>query len=204
MKAEGDVAATPVAAQESAQGAPAAAEGVGEVDGLAVIDPRSLRLHRGPTGALRATLEGEAARSYLHAAAYRAFPLSESQRWAVLLDGQGKEIGMLRDPAALDPESAALLAEELELRYLTPRVREVADIREDTTEGGGWSPTLVWDLVTDRGPVRMRLPNLVDHVRRLGERRYVIQDREGRRVEIEDAGLLPAESRRLLGKYLWV
>jgi len=173
-------------------------------DGLAVLEPSALRLHRGPTGALRAEVDGEAGLCHLQLTLYRAFPLSAPQQWVVLLDAQGKEIGMLRDPAALDADSAALVAEEIDLRYLTPHVREVLGIREDTTDGGGWSPALVWDLGTDRGPVRLRLPNLAEHVRRLGSARYLLQDREGRRVEIEDAAALPAASRAWLARYLWL
>ena len=170
-------------------------------DGLGLVDPAALSLHRGPTGALRATVGGDSGRSYLRVSVYRAFPLSEPSRWVTLCDADGREIGTVADPGALEPRSRELLAEELELRYLTPLCTEVVQILEDTTEGGGWSPALVWDLQTDRGAVRMRLPNLADHIRSLGPGRYLLQDREGRRVEI-DAGALPAESRARLGRFL--
>jgi hypothetical protein len=180
-----------------------AAAGGGEPgEGLGLLDPRALRLHRGPTGAVRATVEGEAARSYLSVSLYRAFPLSEPERWVVLLDGQGREIGTVRDPQELDPESRRIVAEELEIRYLTPKVLEVLEIREDQTEGGGWSPALIWDLATDRGRVRLRLPNLADHIRVLGPGRLLIQDREGRRVEIPSVQALSRASRAWLARYL--
>jgi hypothetical protein len=170
-------------------------------DGLGLLDPAAIALHRGPTGALRATVGGDAGQSHLRVSVYRAFPLSDPGRWVTLCDADGHEIGTVADPQSLEPGSRALLAEELELRYLTPVCTEVVQIREDTTEGGGWSPALVWDLLTDRGAVRMRVPNLADHIRALGPGRYLLQDREGRRVEI-DAGALPAESRARLGRFL--
>ncbi len=188
----------------TAAGVSAAAGPLAEDDGMALLDPARLSLRRGPTGVLRATVAGPAGLSYLQLAVYRAFPLSEPGRWVTLLDGEGREIGTIADPAALDAESGRLLAEECDLRYLTPHVVEVVEVREDTTEGGGWSPTLIWVLETDRGPLRLRLPNLVDHVRALGTHRYLIQDREGRRAEIVDATALPAASRAWLRRYLWL
>ena len=171
-------------------------------DGFALLDPGAVRLHRGPTGGLRATVAGDHPCSHLQVAVYRAFPLTDASEWLVLLDGQGKEIGTLRQAGGLDPESAALLDEELELRYLTPHVTEVLEIREETAEGGGWTPAMVWDLDTDRGRVRLRLPNLVDHIRGLGPGRILIWDREGRRVEITDVLALSRSSRAWLSRFL--
>ncbi len=171
-------------------------------DGFALLDPAMLRLHRGPTGVLRATADGEHACSYLQVSVHRAFPLSDPAEWIVLLDSQSREIGTLRSLRDLDGASAALVQEELDLRYLTPHVTEVLEIREETAEGGGWTPAMVWELATDRGRVRLRLPNLVDHVRGLGPGRLLLSDREGRRVEIEDVTALPRGSRAWLGRYL--
>lgn len=173
--------------------------------GLGLLPPAALRLHRGPTGALRATVEDGCPRSYLQVQVHRAFPLSDAERWTVFLDGQGREIGTLEDPAALEPESRRLCAEELDLRYLTPHVTEITGIREDAIDGGGaWSPVLIWDLRTDRGPLRLRLPNLLDHVRTLGPGRLLIWDRDGRRAEITDVQALPEASRDWLSRYLWL
>lgn len=206
MEAQIEVAATDVAAQGNPDPeSPAAQGGLGEDEGLPLMVPGSVRLHRGPTGVLRATVEDGRTRSYLHVLVYRAFPLSEPAQWVVFMDGQGKEIGMIEDPAALAAESAALCAEELELRYLTPHVTVVNEIREDAIEGGGaWSPVLIWDLVTDRGPMRLRLPNLLDHIRLLGPGRLLIWDRDGRRAEFRDIETLAESSRRWLKKYLWM
>lgn len=201
MEAEGDSAATLVAAQTTALPTPPSEAAVGD-DGLALLRPALLRLHRGPTGVLRATLEGDRARSYLQVSVYRAFPLTHASEWVVLLDAQGKEIGTLRDPAALDAESHALLEQELALRYLTPRVTEILAIHEEMAEGGGWTPAMVWEMDTDRGRVRMRLPNLADHLRGVAPGRLLISDREGRRVEIADVASLSPASRTWLGRYL--
>jgi len=206
LEARGESAATPVAAKGDPDAAAAAAHVAPADDGgLPVLAPGSVRLHRGPTGVLRATLDDGSPRSYLQVQVYRAFPLSDPALWAVLIDGQGREIGMIEDPLTLEEESRRLCAEELQLRYLTPHVTEIVAIREDAVEGGGsWSPVLVWDLATDRGPLRMRLPNLMDHVRLLGPRRLLIWDRDGRRAEIRDVDALPETGRKWLRRYLWI
>ena len=181
--------------------APPLPEGIADDRGLRRIDPERLRLHRGPSGALRASL-GD--RSYLLVSAWRAFPLSEPDRWIVLLDGARHQIGVIEEPRALEETTRALLAEELDLRYLTPHVQAVRSIIEDTTDGGNWSPATVWDLDTDRGPLRLRLPNLTDHVRALGQGRYLLTDREGRRAEFQAVRDLDARSRAVLGAFLWI
>jgi hypothetical protein len=134
---------------------------------------------------------------------YRAFPLTDAERWIVFFDGGGAEVGMLADLNGVDPESHALVREELELRYVVPQVREVLTVREDSVENR-WRPALVWDVDTDRGPLRLHLPNLNDHVRLLGPGRILFTDREGRRVVFEHWEGMSAHSRRLIEQYLWV
>ncbi len=180
---------------------PSLPEGVEDDRGLRRIDPRRLRLHRGPSGALRASL-GD--RSYLLVSAWRAFPLSEPHRWLVLLDGARRQIGVVEDPEPLEPQTRDLLEEELDLRYLTPHVQGVRAIVEDTADGGSWSPATVWDLDTDRGRVQLRLPNLTDHLRPLGPGRYLLVDRDGRRAEFTRVDELDARSRAILSRFIWV
>ncbi len=176
-----------------------AARGPAVDDGTGVLDPAEVRLHRGPTGVLRGTLPD---RSYLQVSVYRAFPLSAPDEWVVLMNGDS-EIGSLRDAALLDSDSVALVREELELRYQVPHVSEVVRVSEDRLEGGSWTPGLIWDLVTDRGPVRLHMPTLNEHVRPLGPGRLLLLDRDGARCEVADIAALPAASRALLMRYVW-
>lgn len=172
----------------------------GDQEGLHLLDPTAVHLVRGPSGVLRLLTESV---GYLQVSCYRAFPLSDAEHWIVFFDGGGAEIGMLEDGHGLDPESQALLHEELELRYVVPRVREVLAVREDSVENR-WRPALVWDVDTDRGPLRLHLPNLNDHVRLLGPGRILFTDREGRRVVFEQWQTMSPHSRRLIEQHLWV
>lgn len=197
------MAATTVAAQDPGErgaSVDVAAGGGGQDEGSRWLDPALVRLHRGPTGVLRVTL---ADRSYLQVSVFQAFPLSDPDQWVVLLDAADREIGTLRDLAGLEPESEALLRQELQLRYLVPHVREIVRISEDRLEGGGWRPGLIWDLDTDRGRMRLRMPTLSEHVRALGPGRLLLLDRDGARCEIRDVRALPLGSQRWVHRYLW-
>jgi hypothetical protein len=183
------------------RGAPAGGPAPEDEPGTPLLHPQEVRLHRGPTGILRATL---ADRSYLQVAVDRAYPLTDPDHWFVLMDAGDHEIGTLRDLEGLDPESARLLREEIELRYVVPVVRAVLRVAEDRSEGGHWRPGLIWDLDTDRGFRRLRMPNPNDHVRQLGPGRLLLSDRDGARCEIADLAALSPASRRWLRRYLGV
>ena len=166
-----------------------------------ILSPPEVRLERGPTGALRCSLPD---RCHLQVAAFRAFPLTAPEEWTVLLDGANREIGTLGSLEGMDPASAALLREELDLRYLVPHVVAIHKISEDRLEGGHWRPGLIWEVETDRGLMRLRMPTLAEHVRALGPGRLLLLDRDGARCEIPDVDALPAPSRAQLQRYLWL
>jgi hypothetical protein len=163
------------------------------------VDPDRASLHRAPDGALRLETEG---RCYMHVNCYRAFPLAAPEQWIVFFDGEGEHVGVLEDLAALDPASAAVLREELELRYVVPAAVGVAGIREEYGESE-WNPAQVWDFLTDRGPLRLHLPNLADHVRPVGAGRLLFTDRDERRCLLAPAAVDP-RSRALVARYLWI
>lgn len=172
---------------------------VAAADGPPTLDPAQTVLHRAADGTLR--LEA-VDRCHLRVACYRAFPLSARREWIVFFDGGGGHIGVLEDLAALDAASAAACSEELELRYVVPAASEVLSIREESGESE-WNPAQIWDLLTDRGPLRLHLPNLADHVRPVGEGRLLLTDRDQRRCLLLPARL-DARSRTLVSRYLWI
>jgi len=157
-------------------------------------------LQRGPTGLLVAITERAC---YLDIRCYRAFPLSCPEQWIVFLDGAGHEIGVLRSIEELDPPSQLLCRQELQWRYVVPRALEIVAIRAESGEGTG-SAQLVWDVQTDRGPMRLHIPNLYEAVRVLSGNRMLLTDRDGRRLLLQDVASLSARSRTLLARYLWL
>ena len=168
-------------------------------DQTLVMAPDRLALRRGDTGALEACGEDGV---WQPVAVYRAFPLSDPGHFVVLCRAGGAVLGMVVDPNALAPAERELLDQELALRYHAPHVTAVRRVHEDVSEGGHWTPALVWDVDTDRGPLRLYLPNLTEHVRVLGGRRLLLLDRDGRRAEITDVRALDAASRERIRRHL--
>lgn len=166
--------------------------------GPPLFDPHTLSVRRGPNGALRVS---DAQATHLYATCYRAFPLSDPEEWIVFFDAQGTHLGVLGALGDLDPDSRAACREELELRYVVPRVTALLSVREESGEHS-WRPAQVWDVRTDRGTFRLHLPNVTDHVRTLADGALVLNDRDGRRCLLREADLDPA-GRTLLRRYLW-
>lgn len=170
----------------------------GPVGGPPLLDPADISLERGPRGELRLSEPGM---THLRVSCYRAFPLTAPEEWIVFFEGDGAHIGVLASVDALDPASAAACREELDLRYLVPWVDEVLAVREESGENR-WRPAQIWDVRTDRGVFRLRLPNLTDHVRLLDDGSMLLSDRDGRRCRL-DADRLDDASLALLRHYLW-
>ena len=167
--------------------------------GPPILDPAGVSLQRGPGGAVRLSL-GD--RSYLQVNCYRAFPLSAPEEWVVFFAGEGHLIGMVEEPDRLAADSRALCQEELELRYVVPRVDVVVAAREEYREDA-WNPAQVWDVATDRGPLRLHLPNVDDHVRPLGDGCLLLTDRDERRCLLRPS-VLDRRGRALVARYLWL
>jgi len=159
---------------------------------LVWLDPRRIRLRR-IGGIVRLTIEGE--RSYLRAQPARAFPISDPEHYIGFLDGAGKDIGMLRDPADLDEESRRVLDEELELRYFVPVVTKVRKVK---IEFG----TVYWSLETTRGPKDIVVRNLRDNLQEVSAVRVFVTDVDGNRYEFPNINELDPESLGIILRHL--
>jgi hypothetical protein len=155
-----------------------------ETTDLHIIDPTAVRLFR-HAGALCVTLEGD--RSYRKVAVVRAFPLSEPDRFWGLLDGAGKEIGVIADPERLETDSRALAEEELKKRYFIPVVERVVRTRED-------HGSIVWTVRTNKGDCTFVVRNMKDSIVELGGSRLLLVDVDGNRYEVPDIKGLDSKS----------
>lgn len=154
-----------------------------------MLDPRKIRLFREPPWALRLTIEGE--RSFLKVKVIRAFPLSNRDRYIGFMDEKNEEIGMIRDPEALDEDSRRIAQEELDRRYLGSVVRRIYSLR---SEFG----TSYWDVDTNRGRREFVVQSAQENVIRLGARHLAFVDVDGNRFEIPDVPRLDEKSQGLL------
>src|ERR1044071_6008245 len=93
-----------------------------------LLDPESIRLSR-IAGLAQLSLDGEPPIPGISVA--RAFPISDPDHYIGFLDSEGKDIGVVKEPDLLDPESRMVLDEELELRYFVPTIEAVISVKEE-------------------------------------------------------------------------
>ncbi len=179
---------------------------------LILLEPDACRFHGDGTGRLWGTVNG---RDYPELLAHMPFPLSGPEEWISIVavedaDSDGRrsdggksdrvELGVLAGLGALDSESREAVALALRLRYFLPRVLRIMHVRD---EDPGQTGAVIWQLMTDRGPVRLRMPNLFDGIQQQPSGRILLADRDGNRVDIPDLTALDPESRRWLERYYW-
>ena len=136
-------------------------------------------------GVLRLTLDGD--RSWVKVDVVRAFPISDAAHYIGLLDGAGKDIGVIQNPELLDTESKELLDEELQLRYFVPIVERVLGVKEEFG-------SIYWDVVTDRGEAKLIVRNIRDNLHEVSPGRVMITDVDGNRFEFRNIERLDAKS----------
>jgi len=167
--------------------------------GLVRLDPSAVRLRRGLRGDLQ-LLTAEIC--HLRVRLSRPFPLSRPDAWVAVQGADGREIGLMPGLGGLDRDSRALAEEALRMRYFTPRVTAIVELRDESE--GGRSGGVVWELQTDRGPATLHMPNTNDHLQPLGGGRILLTDRAGNRYEIPDVHALDAASRGRLARFIWL
>jgi hypothetical protein len=159
---------------------------------LRMFEPQRIRVFR-VAGVTRLTLEND--RSWIKVSIASAFPLSDPDHYIGFLDGGGKDVGMLYDPALLDPASRRLVEEELERRYFVPVVERVQSVKEEFG-------TVYWKVETDKGEKEIVVRNLRDNLQELSSTRLIITDVDGNRFEFPDIAKLDGKSQSIIMRSL--
>jgi ATP-binding cassette subfamily B protein len=123
-------------------------------------------------------------------AARRCFPLTDPERFISLVDARGREVCCIESSGVLRPESRQALERALRESELLPRVEQIETMREEATQS-------TWRVLTDRG-ARDFVVEQEDHIRRLGDGRFLITDAHGMRYLVPRLEELDAKSRRFL------
>ena len=161
-----------------------------ELTAVRFITSDNARFERTPGGFVSLEFGGV---KYPRVAVHRCFPFSDPDRYISVREpeGDGREIGIIEDMDTLDPETRAMLGEQMALRYFSPKIRRVYDIREEY----GYS---YWDVETDRGACRFTVRMSGGNVYPIGANRYLVNDIDGNRFEIPDLyALSPREIKKL-------
>jgi hypothetical protein len=154
---------------------------------LNAIDPKQVRLSFDVFEDLTFEMDGKVLD---RVTVSRAFPISSRWHFVLLRDSEGEEIGILKDPQELDPESLEALRQELEHGYFTPKITAVHSIEEEFHVPR-------WDVETNRGPRVFDLRSARD-MRDMGKGRLLIRDADGNRYEIPDYRQLDSVSQSIV------
>ncbi|MHB1452466.1 MAG: DUF1854 domain-containing protein [Saccharofermentanales bacterium] len=135
-------------------------------------------------------------KEYSRVAVYRAFPFTAPLRYISIRDITPKceEIGMIRDLAEWPEEVRTILEEQLSLRYFTPKILEITDIKEEY----GFA---YWDVKTDRGDMRFTT-SIWNPIFRIGDRKLLVNDLDSNRYEIEDLNRLSRKETKMIDLFL--
>jgi hypothetical protein len=120
----------------------------------------------------------------------RCFPLAAPDRQIVLLAGEERELGIIRDLGALDRKSREAIETELEIAYLMTRVQVIRSVRSRFG-------VTTWELETDRGSRTAHVKERSD-IRPLPDGRIILTDVDGVKYEIPPPDELDERSRSWL------
>ena len=156
---------------------------------LNLLDPGSTRLYRDSFNDL--VLEIAGGEPVVGIRVVRCFPLTAGDRFIALRDRDNSEVGIVEDLAALDDESSAVLAAELERAYFRPEITAVHAISEQYH-------VPAWQVDTNRGPRRFEIRSSRRDIRVMPHCRILIRDADGNQYEIPDYRRLDQASRVLV------
>ena len=127
----------------------------------------------------------------------RMFPFSDPDQYISIRtpDERSKEIGIIENMKQVSKETAKMLQEQLALRYFTPIITKIINIKDEY----GYA---YFDVVTDRGACRFTI-NMGGHsVVHLSETRILISDIDENRFEIPDVTKLTVKELKKLDLFL--
>ncbi|MBE3577646.1 MAG: DUF1854 domain-containing protein [Limnochordales bacterium] len=154
---------------------------------LNLLDPRVSEFYRDTAAGLSLRVGHEEWKGVRVAL---AFPLTMRDRYIVVKDRDGKEIGIVKDLAELGEESQRVVREELAKAYFIPKITRINSIEEQFG-------ITTWKVETDRGPRVFEVRERRD-VRFIGPDHLIIKDVDGNRYEIVNLRQLdPASLSRL-------
>jgi len=123
----------------------------------------------------------------------RAFPITAPGAGIGIMDQSGKELFWYPDVAVITKAELGLIEEELAAREFMPVIEKITHVSTFATPS-------IWDIETDRGPIRIRLKGEED-IRRIAGNTLLIADSNGMQFLIKDATQLDKVSKKLLDRF---
>jgi hypothetical protein len=135
-----------------------------------------------------------AGREYCDVTPVRSFPVSEPEYGVSICDAEGRELVWIERLSALSEAARETLQADLVQREFLPILLGIISISAN-------SEPCEWEVDTDRGRTKFVLKTDED-VRRIDQRRAMVNDANGIEYLIPDLAALDAASRRYLERYL--
>lgn len=129
---------------------------------------------------------------------YYTFPLTHNTSYISIRepDEKAKEIGIIKDLTKdVSAKTRELLESQLRLRYFTPLVEKINNIKDEY----GFA---YFDVVTNQGQCRFTIHMGGGSVVHLSDTRLIITDLDGNRFEIPDTGKLTVKELKKLDLFL--
>ena len=161
---------------------------------LRYITKDNAKFERTPGGFVKLTYKDT---TYDRVGVYRTFPVTMPEEFISIREANEKarEIGVIEKLSDLDPEQAKMLKEQLDLRYFTPEITKIFDIK--TEYGYGY-----FHVMTTYGECRFTIHNGGSSVVSLTDTRIVINDLDGNRFEVPDIMKLTVAERKKLDLFI--
>jgi len=128
-------------------------------------------------------------------AVHRCFPFTQPEQFLSIRDEEQNELGLVRSLSDLSEEAAALLREQMDLRYFLPQIIKVNSIKDEY----GYS---YWDVVTDKGGCRFTCRTGGNTVAKPSENRLMVTDINGNRFELADITKLTPKEMKMIDLYI--
>lgn len=158
------------------------------------LNKENAKFIRTGTGFLSLQLEDE---FYPRVKVVRMYPFTQKDEFISIRtpDEHSREIGIIEKLSDMEPETIKMLNEQLSLRYFTPIIHKIKNIKDEY----GYA---YFDVDTDHGNCRFTIQMGSNAVVHLSENRILILDIDENRFEIPDLNKLTARERKKLDLFL--
>jgi hypothetical protein len=163
------------------------------------MNAQDIQLFYEPEGTLRLTVDTEdsvgGARSYPVVKLFQSAPLSRPNEYLALLDSKSEEIALVKRLEDLTEDSQKIAQRELGRRYLTARIEQIPQIKQEFG-------VTYWHVNTNRGERDFVMQSLSESCIWLSDSHLLLIDVDGNRFEIADRYALDSLSQKQLEKVL--
>lgn len=166
------------------------------------LTPHNAKFFRSPGGLVSMNLINAdgSVETFERIVIIRAFPITNPDDFLAIREtgsggGRGDEIGLIESIRDFDPETVALLNEELDRRYFIPEITKIYSMKEKY----GYHYT---EAQTSAGRVKFVLNNPSNNIRTLEDGRILITDTDGNCFCLPDPSKLDKQSYRIIEIYL--